>query len=616
MPSQARKNEPKRRAPNRGAFDFETWEWTNPLCCGFVWGPPGERQEHWIHDRKAARPLDVARAALGFMFAAEAVDEWWAHNMGKFDGLLLAEAALSLGVSIHGVVTGSRAIRLDFKAKGRTIKVFDSYALVPAKLKSCADDFDLPSKKIFNESDYSVDPRKWDVARLRSGCLADCHVVLELLEHLEDQVEQWGGKLGLTFSSTALSVMRAAIAPRDIPSHEGQWRAQELSNLARYGGRVEIFHHSPRMELIEYDVTSSYPWAMSQALPWNLIGHSVSASGAAKVLSGKYEGPVEAIVRVPKNCSLPVLPVRLPGDGIYFPTGTFRGWWPAIELRYAVEQGTEVQPISAVAYQAAKPFAEVIAKVFQVKNTGKGAVRAFAKLVLNGAYGKLGQGPDTELLKVCANEEDALDAIHGAKPGKVRQLGDDKRMLTMSQYRWPKHTHYAASAYITAYSRILLHNALTASTGPAYCDTDSVHCALGSRLGNLEGTHLGGLKVEIPRYKGQFYAPKIYALAMPDGKMHFASKGFPVNEADFRTLVTGNAVKVERIQSLKTQLAKGGKVVRLQGETAEAKRWGGISSKRCPLPDGSTRPWTYTELIEKKHKEAKCPIMGNEFVSY
>ncbi len=219
----------------RASFDFETWEWTNPLCCGIMWGPPGERQRTFVYDEQGSRPDWVIRETLKEMaclVSSGQVSEFWAHNGGKFDALFLAKGAADLGWSISAHMAGTRVIYLGIKAgQGKDaplIRIFDSYAVAPASLKANAIDWELPSRKLFTEDDYSKDTRTWDPVRLREGCLVDCQLVLELLEAVESQVEQWGGELRSTFSSTALSVLKAALAEDglEITSNEGieEWQ--------------------------------------------------------------------------------------------------------------------------------------------------------------------------------------------------------------------------------------------------------------------------------------------------------------------------------------------------------------------------------------------------------
>src|ERR1700745_1171962 len=99
----------------RAAFDFETWEWINPLMVGFAWKDEdvGEVETHYVLDPKANNPEGLAEQALLYMLSRTEIDEWWTHNGGKFDGLFLVAAAQRLGWDLQAhVAGGSRAIYL------------------------------------------------------------------------------------------------------------------------------------------------------------------------------------------------------------------------------------------------------------------------------------------------------------------------------------------------------------------------------------------------------------------------------------------------------------------------------------------------------------------------
>lgn len=597
----------------RAAFDFETWEWVNPLCCGFAWGPPGERKYHYIHDRSGKKPQAVAQAALRYMASRPEVKSWWAHNGGRFDAQFLLRAAVDLGWNADAHVSGGRAIQMTFRAPGAKLAVHvnDSMAMMstPRSLKTCAEDFQLPSKeKIFTADDYSIDTRKWEPGRLRDGCLRDCELVLELLERLETLVEDWGGELRSTFSGTALTMVRADLESKGIefPRHD-KGEMPEVNLWCRngyYGGRVEVLNHAPKSLLTEWDVCSSYPWSMTQALPWQYLGSTTSKRGLARMLEGERAGIIEAEVIVP-SMHIPPLPYRAKEGGIYFPTGKWRGHWPSVELAYAQTQGVKVKPLEGHAYTVESPFHEFVSRVYQVKRTApKGALRAFAKDTLNGCYGKFSQAPEREVLMLMADAEEADAYIESQPPGTVGQLdSEDPRFLTRETFRWNWQTHYALASFVTAHSRIKLHKAMAEATGLAYVDTDAIHAA---KSGVQEGSDLGSWKVELADYEAVFWAPKIYELHKGD-KHIYAAKGFTIdNPEKFRALVRCESLQLgDRNRLVRTQFRRKGVVVRVP----EIKRWGGRSRKRKPLDSGMTLPWDVEEIIRGMHNEALSPLV-------
>lgn len=646
----------------RGAFDFETWQEkdktstckdsfapgkTQPVCAGFVVSGDVE-DSHFICDEAVDttagleqyeqwNPNKLAEDALRYMLTRDDVDQWWAHNMGKFDGLILSAAAQRLGwIQSAQIAGGNRIICLAMhppKSK-QVVKLFDSFALVPASLRSCGEDFELSASKLFTKDDYSIDARKWGQDKLKAGCLIDCKMVLQLLDKLETFIVDWGGHLRSTFSASALTVVKADLKERSLKLPKISQRVNETARKAYYGARIEVFRHMPQETLCELDFTSSYPHSMTQRLPWMPVGY-VNPAGADRMLHGEKEGIIHAIVTVPRQ-QFPPLPYKSAEKGIFFPTGKWSGFFAACELRYAVQHcGVQARTLGGIEYVYLSPFEPFVHKIFELKRTAKGALRNFAKLMLNGAYGKFGQKPEHHNLQVFANEEDA--ATYTLKAGIACRenhgmdckrcgwtvLNKEKSAIAVKGMRWPKHTHYAIASYITAYSRISLHKALTAAVKPAYCDTDSIHCAGFDRSTGMLGDNLGQLKVELEAYRGEFYAPKIYRMTELSGETHVACKGFPVFcskcarlerkerpkqcadcSEQFDAVVNSTKVSRGRMQLLRTQLKTGGNSV---NRVTDNKHWKGSSTKRRPFKDGDTEAWTVNDILEGKHKQAQSP---------
>ncbi len=146
-----------------GTYDFETYEWTKPLCFAMFWkSKEHEARDHWIDDcdfyinRDDFK--DVAKTALQMMlYCAEhgGPTVWWAHNGGKFDALFILDAIKRLeGATAEGIVAGGRLISLKIHHNGVAITLKDSYAVVQSKLSKALEDFEIPHKKSFTEEEY------------------------------------------------------------------------------------------------------------------------------------------------------------------------------------------------------------------------------------------------------------------------------------------------------------------------------------------------------------------------------------------------------------------------------------------------------------------------------
>lgn len=638
----------------RGSYDFETYSdvpWEQqvideentimPLCSGLMWGSPGAREVDFIHE--ATSPEYVARQTLTRMLEIsyeKDITDWWAHNGGKFDALILAKAAIDLQWTQSAVVAGSgRIVEWRFiPPRGkRHVVVCDTFALVPAKLKDAARDFELPSKKEFDADDYKGDMRRLDIARLRRGCLTDCAIVLELLERLETLFESWGGRLRRTFSSSALGIVKHNLASSgmELPSFEGRQEVNATCRQAFYGSRVEVFRHQPDEWLTEYDINSAYSHAMSQDLPWDYIG-SATGIQAQKHFDNGEEGVYRAIVDVRLRDELPILPYKLPcvecegregtcnhmrPSQVFFPVGSWSGWFPGNELRYAAENGVSVKVTDAEIFTRASPFQKFIQEVYALKATAVGAQRVFTKYVLNGCYGKFGQKPEQQLIKAFPTEQ-VMMAYVWDNPGKVSIIHHAARICSVEQYRWPRHTHYAIASYITSGARLSLHRYLVQSVRPAYCDTDSIHCAVDGISNSACAQTLGALKVEVARCKGEYFAPKIYRLKDAAGKVHYASKGFPITcnacaakekkppfceacDKNFRQVAAGDILEVGRIRAARGQFRTDNYT---PTRVKNKKVWKGYSVKRKVIDVDATVPWHVKELLNGSHIRQRSPL--------
>jgi len=590
---------------NRGAYDFEAFDWVNARCCGLLWGAPNQREFVFVHDYgMSLKPIAVVCDAVKAMFAS-GIKNWFAHNGGKYDVCLILEAITALGYKARGHIAAGRVVSLSITNESlESINLYDSMAIIPGALKKVARDFNLKAAKTLTEDDYSKDVREWAFETLQNGCRADCEVVLEALEVVESMLENEGGQLKSTFSACAFSVLKSKV---NLPDTR-KWKAEnKLARLAYIGGRVEVFRHSPIESLGEWDVNSSYPYSMSQPdLPWELKG-TYFGKQAAKAFESGAPCIVEASVSV-ADCYLPVLPYRSADGGVYFPVGEWTGYFTSEELRYATAQRTKVKAIhSAIAYSADNPFGYFIAEFYRLKSEGVGAVRNFYKLILNGCYGKFAQKPEKEVLRIMESQEAAFDLIFEKPANTVRMLSNqDSRFLGIQHTIWSKHTHYALAAFITARSRILLHRHMLSSSGLAYTDTDSIHASSNSRL--PQSADLGGLKLEIPEMNAVYYAPKIYALFPTNGEPKYASKGFHVDAKTFNSVIHGVRVSTSRIQLVKKQIRNGNKMARIE----DTRRWSGISAKRAPFENGETRPWHVSELQKELHKQAISPAFKSK----
>lgn len=586
-----------------GVLDFETYEWVNTLCVGLVYNTPVGLDEDFYLDRESPeKVVDYALQCI-HLLSREGVKRWWAHNGGKFDYLFILSRALERGWHAQANVAAGRIVRLELyppDGSKKRIVLNDSFAVIPSSLKKALVDFGIKAQKEFGDADYKEDMRLLSDARLRSGCLADCHATYLLVDKVRADFENWGGALKGTFSASALSVLKSHLA-EEIPSHEGIENIQTLARESFFGGRVEIFHHSPIHYLAEYDINSSYPAAMLRSFPWKFIGKVDGDEAQRELNNDATEGIFLADVSCPTGMVIPILPYR--NDGMFFPTGEWQGWFAKPELLCAIREGYRVSISSALVYTKEYPFTAFIDKLYSARLKSVGAEKNFLKLVMNGCYGKFAQKPEKKKLMLFPTEAEGM-AYAEFHPCEL--ISSDWRFLVEDAFAWAPHTHYAIASYVTAYARIKLWSFLMeGKDGLAYCDTDSIHTRKSPNLDRGCNVQLGALKLEHEAFRGNYFAPKLYSQEMDAGKVEYASKGFEVDRETFEKVVTGLQVKSKsQMTLLKTQLRQDNKVTIRES----LKKWSGRSMKRYAYKNGATRAWSVVELERGDHLNQLSPL--------
>ena len=170
-------------ARERGAFDFETYDWVHPFAFALRWGPREARETHFERLADGGNPGTMAVRCLQEMLViAESGGpvEWWAHNGGKFDTLFLLAAAQRMGWIVSANVTGGgRIVTATFRkpTSKTTLHMRDSYAVVQSSLKNAVKDFQCDAAKTFKEDDYRGDMRNLSPEALKAGCVQDCECV-------------------------------------------------------------------------------------------------------------------------------------------------------------------------------------------------------------------------------------------------------------------------------------------------------------------------------------------------------------------------------------------------------------------------------------------------------
>lgn len=159
-------------------------------------------------------------------------------------------------------------------------------------------------------------------------------------------------------------------------------------------------------------------------------------------------------------------------------------------------------------------FDKYIDTFMQLKETGKGAKKATAKLCLNSLYGKFGTNPQREE-RIVEFYDGVFSTTNRDEEGNLLEYLSDSVYLPMA-------------SFITAYARDVLINAVNSVFDRfLYCDTDSIHI-LGNEIPDIpiHDSKLGYWKLEGKFVDAKYIGAKRYAELIEDdeGNKHWDIK--------------------------------------------------------------------------------------------
>lgn len=364
---------------------------------------------------------------------------YYAHNGGGFDFLfllpwLMRHLAHSRTLTMNLIpVGGSRLLSIHVRIRGRKWggwNFVDSLRTLPMGLDKASRAFGIGHKLMgtgelvdANGLPFTLETPSEDPSWIAYN-EHDCRLLYDVLEAAHDMVEhEFGGEMGLTAPATSMKVFRRAFLKepisRDVDTHD-------FVREGYFGGRTEVLLSEGRF-LSDYDVNSSYPFAMTQPMPMG-DAQSWGDSEPPREWRENRVGFCRVTVHVPDDIELPPLPVKADGaffpehsglDGkLLFPTGTLKGVWEWGELQNALENGCRIlEWHESVWYQAGPLLGEFVDKMYRYRDKAHcfrcggnidaayhcgscnepgylAGLDAWAKLILNSFYGKTGQRPE------------------------------------------------------------------------------------------------------------------------------------------------------------------------------------------------------------------------------
>ena len=523
---------------------------------------------------------------------------FFAHAGGLADVQFVVEALMHAdGYTAWIATSGSSAIIVKIKKDKHTWCFCDSYWLLRDSLANIGKwiGHDKTGPPFDNMTQAQITHWYNTVAMsiLQPYCENDAIVLWEAIFAFEVLLLEEGGELQRTIGSSAMRLFRRKYLQRPLETSDN---ANEKIRGAYFASRVEVLQK--RGSGYYFDINSSFPWAMTQMLPGEMIqsyNHLPS-----HVSDGTNPYFVWAEITVP-GMYLPPMPMRFDYK-IYFPTGTWTTWISWIDVEQVLKVGGRINQVyECIEFEPWQDMAEYAHNIYARRRKASGFEKLGLKYLLNSLYGKLSEGEDKQViwLRPPLHVIMRLDRDNMWMPGLWHE----------SVTRAVPHAHVPAGAAITAYARRSLgesmQHGLDVEGELHYCDTDG----FGTTIDDFElDDKLGGLKLEKVYEIGRFIQPKLYRLDgrfLKDGKWEKGTvvkgKGFSLHQKGkdpvklFEQIANGFDIEVERMARLREQLKR--KVIK-PISIMIPKRMQRQTPKRC-FNGVNSRPWDVRELAAK-----------------
>jgi hypothetical protein len=505
----------------------------------------------------------------------------YSHNGGKFDNRWILNWLIDLGVDaseLDLVISGGKIIRLTVGG----LNFLDTKAIIPLDLFTLTSVND--KKKIESPipyEDYSRDLPADKLDLIKDYCVRDVVSLAEAMETFIRYAEDKNLDLGLTIGSSAWRIAKRLFS---LPAADYSFNEHQVLRRAYYGGRVEVFKLSaPTVN--EYDINSAYPDALVRTkLP---VGKRIWLRGDDSIAAYKEERPgiYAAKLNIP-DFKIPPLPKRTPKRLVY-PIGTFGGWYPIEELKYAESIGCEVSIETACAWSDSQSIMKDWCQyIWDLRHEAgkKTPIGKWLKLYANSITGKFGQRPTRNKIFINVEPEAGMTEL---------LVTENLRIYTREVQALASNGHVPWAAYLTAATRVKLHKYLIALNGSdtVYCDTDSCICE-GKRNEDL-GPELGQWEGAGPFFNFEALAPKIYRFKIGEEAWKIRAKGIPMprdnqeeSTARFEKLKGGERIEWHGLLPLKRAMQKTGRAFAAEKMHRSLKETLGMIGGRFIAPNG------------------------------
>jgi len=285
----------------------------------------------------------------------------------------------------------------------------------------------------------------------------DCEILWKAIAQFENEIVELGGQLQQTIASTAMTLFRRSFFKRDIFTSE---RLNLICQEAYFASRVEVISRNAT-DFRMYDINSSFPYAMTFALPGNMIAFQTTLPDDD---SDECIYLANVTIEVP-DMPLPPLPFRQE-NRVFFPIGRWRGWFTSTDIRLAMREGATVHKVHEVyTFEPFYDFAEYAKKIYRLRaDATTDFRRLILKYLLNSLYGKTAEGTMKQEMLINPQEIDR-SSMQMLQPG----------VWLVEKEATIAHRHVPIAAVITSIARRTLFGHMKEcyrqDKPPYYCDS-------------------------------------------------------------------------------------------------------------------------------------------------
>jgi DNA polymerase type B, organellar and viral len=553
---------------------------------------------------------------------------FYAHNLGGFDGPLLLQYLVGMPsfkvrpTYRNGIycidVKRSHESDVDapenlgprggkshlLKSNVFSIRLVDSYKLLPSSLKDLGTSFEVETQKGTFPHECVRPTNLGYIGVSPDGTVEEWSLKVNLLKYLESDLDclylviQKYDKLlrgkysinllkNLSLPGLSLKLYMTHFMPSDakIPLLRG--RCEEKIRSAYTGGTLNVF--KPVLgKGLHYDMVSLYPFAMTKPMPVGRPRHVYNPD------LKYFFGFASALVEAPVTLRIPFLQSRH-GTKTLNPVGTFQGWYFSEELKYAEKLGYKITLDEGYAFQEGKGvFDEFVNTFFKLKkDASTKAERHAYKLMLNSLYGRFGMRDNPTVTRIVDVSEfkkilnthhvlNIMDFDEGTLDNKYlveyveeadRELASNDHLYLESMVAKDRNgrrvnSSVGISAAITGWARIEMYEHLC-KEGVAYTATDSIFTSVPVDP-KFVGDKLGQLKLVEEFDRALFVKPNVYMIER-NGQYQFKFGGVDrddVTKEHYEQLYRGSNIQIPFTQIMKRRC--GGLVLRSGMKTITA----------------------------------------------